>query len=174
MPEIKNNGASLYREIREARRAAQLKTAETVAVAVPSGMVFECCVPTLESYVLSGLMPMSLTEKLSSVMKPEQNVDLKSVLSENDAKNTLIFAREMVRDICVNPRIVENPQNEDEIAPHEILIEDFAYLVKWGMSQMGGAEAPRFDTFRQQPNLDAVARPRRKKRRQKTKRNPRN
>jgi hypothetical protein len=175
MTEQKSSAAVRYREIRERRRAEQLANVSSEGlfdVPVSSGMVFKCRKPVLETYVISGLMPMSLTEKLSAVVKAagiNPDADLEKKLTDREAKQTLIFARTLVDDICVEPRIVEAAQTDDEVSRHEVLPEDFKDLVQWGMKNLGGAEAERLGNFRGKPVVSSHAGTRRKKRVKKTK-----
>lgn len=170
--------AEQYRLIREAWRLEQLQNIpeeNLFDVKVTSGMVFKCRRPERDTYIINGMLPTEITQKLIDAAKAKG----KEVLTEeeaaaelNDAEGLqmLVFAREMVRDICVIPRIVEKPQNGDEIAPSDLLLEDWRDILKWGMSFIaGGRDALVAESFRKQSGKDAVGRPRGKKRTVKTK-----
>lgn len=166
--------AEQYEEILKACREneiAETAPEELFDVKVSSGMVFKCRKPNLETYVISGIMPFSFTERLTHAMERDGKMPtaatLEKELSASEALKTLIFARELVRDICVSPAIVEIPTNGNEIAPHKIDIKDFKDLTQWGMQNLGGAEAARLNNFRRQPVGNADARPRRKRNRRK-------
>ncbi|HEX8370663.1 MAG TPA: hypothetical protein VF604_19110, partial [Pyrinomonadaceae bacterium] len=125
-------------------------------------------------YVVNGLMPMSLTETLAKAMNggalpSTDESEVANTLQADEVKQMLIFSRELVRDICAVPRIVENPlPGEDAIEPKDLSLEDFRDLVQWGMKNLGGAEAARLGNFRGKSDVDARAGTRRKKRKPKT------
>lgn len=148
------SSAARYREIRASRRAETLKTSEIFTVTTASGMEWQVVRPSIETYVVSGVLPHSMTEKIVKAMGDSGNAsaaetDFLNALSPQEVLKSLVFAREIVRDICVNPRIVENPQTDEEIAPSEIDADDFRDLVQWAMKNaVGGDEAMRLSNFR--------------------------
>ncbi len=151
MAKTKISSATRYREIRQTRRAEQLKTAETFLITTASGMEWRVRRPSLETYLINGIMPNSLIEKLEAAMKTAgaDDTDAAEQMTTQDSLKTLIFAREMVRDICVCPRITDTPKTDDDIHPGEIELDDFQQLVQWGMqNSVGGEEARRLANFR--------------------------
>jgi hypothetical protein len=169
------SNAQKYKQARQLALAAKAETEELFDVPVSSGFVFKCRKPILETYVVNGLMPMSLTETLAKAMNggklPEADEnEIASTLQADEVKQLLVFSRELVRDICASPRIVENPRaDEDAIEPKDLSLEDFRDLVQWGMKNLGGAEAARLGNFRDKSDLNAGAGTDSKKRKPKTK-----
>jgi hypothetical protein len=168
------NNAQKYKQARAAALVKQSESEELFDVLVSSGFVFKCRKPVLETYIVNGLMPMSLTETLARAMNdgalPSNEGEIASSLKTDEVKQLLVFSRELVRDICASPRIVENPRpSEDAIEPKDLALEDFRDLVQWGMKNLGGAEAARLGNFRGKSDVDAGSGARRKKRVKKTK-----
>jgi hypothetical protein len=150
------SSAAKYRAIRNSRRAK----IETVSVKSPSGMVWQLRRVPFQLFISNGVLPLSIVEKLSKAMSKAMakgggvSPETLPNLDESEALKMIGFIQKLIKEICVSPRIVANPQAEDEIAPEELLEEDFNFLVKWGMS--GGSDADALDGFRLRPGQDAL------------------
>lgn len=140
--------ASDYRKLASAKRAE----APIFDVSLPSGAVWQLREPPIQQWVLSGKLPASLTAKMAAAANQNNSEDAQKAivaqLTPEDLINNLAFGRDLLLYCAVNPRIVPNanPENEDEIAPEEILPDDFSFLINWVM--VGGDPSSRLDTFR--------------------------
>lgn len=136
--------AARYRELAQKNRLDE----ETFEIETPSGMVWTVRRPHLETFILSSQLPLSLAEKMAKAKaggvsedQAFQQLDIKEQIK------AIEFSTKLVRHICVDPRIVDEPQSDSEISPAEILPEDFAFLVEWaGLG--GGNSGDGLDSFR--------------------------
>lgn len=149
--------AAAYRESVRKKREEQ----KTVTVTLPSGFEWELRPPDLQGYMMTGRMPESLVQEfLKSAEKrgitPEELQSMSDLekfaatpLSQEETVLSLIFMRELVRDACVNPRIVVGGSGDDEIDPTEIDPEDFKFIVQWCLMHSGVAGLAGLQTFRE-------------------------
>jgi hypothetical protein len=144
--------AAAYRKNKAARAE------KTFEVELPSGNKFLLRDPNLQMFVVSGALPLGVAEKMEAA-RAEGKTDEQAfkMLSPKEQIASINFATKLVRYICVSPKIVDNPQTDDEIAPEELLPEDFSFLVQW--AQSGGGEAEKLNSFRPQRRDDAVDQP---------------
>jgi hypothetical protein len=163
--EIKMGSAESYR-----RAVAERRRKETVvSVLVPSGFRWDLRAPDLQGYVMTGRMPQSLLDQFLKSAEKRGVVpdDLKAMsdLKESyertppdadEAMNALIFMRELVREACVNPRIVVGGTADDEIDPSEMHPDDFKFIVDWCLSHMGVTGVAGLQTFRNRHERRAV------------------
>lgn len=140
IPTASGRGSS-YRN----RKAAQ--PIETIEVELPSGEKFLLRKKVdLEMFVVSGVLPLSIADKMESAQKKGSSVEAAfEQLSSGEKIKSIEFSTKLVRHICISPKIVDNPQTDDEIAPEELLPEDFTFLLNW--AQSGGGEAGKLDGF---------------------------
>ncbi len=162
------------------REALRAKKVETLMVPVPSGFEWELKPPDLQGYIMTGRLPQSLlTQFLSAAerrgMTPEElkKAAVKKFEEEpikaEEGVASLIFMRELVREACVNPRIVVGGTGDDEIDPTEVDPEDFKFIVDWCLSYLGVAGVASLQTFPARSERRAAgARARRKKLRKST------
>lgn len=130
--------ASEYRQ----KAAEARKQLPTEKVTMPSGFEWELRRPDLQAWVVTGRLPQSL---LTTGMKAwrEQGitkadpVKAMQAMSDEDFFDAMIFQRELVREACINPRIVVGATGEDEIDPSELLDSDFIFILNWIMEGAG-------------------------------------
>lgn len=144
--------AAEYRALLKAKRD-QLPTE---FVTVPSGLVWEVRRPDMNAYLLTGRYPQSLVneglkalrDKGLSPTDPEAIKAVTDNLNSQELTDALIFMRELVREACINPKIVLGASKADEIDPTEIDIEDFNFIVNWCMNYEGVKNAAGIRKFR--------------------------
>jgi hypothetical protein len=152
MSEERAMTASEYRALVRAKRDTQ----PSEIVTMPSGMKWELRRPNLEAYMITGHYPQSLVNAGIKALKargiapddPEATATVTKALGEDKISDALIFMRELVREACVNPRIVIGASGDDEIDPSEIDIEDFNFIVSWCMDYKGVKGAAGVSKFR--------------------------
>lgn len=110
-------------------------------VETPSGMVWQCRKPNLFAFVEAGALPQSLATKLAAHKDapPEQQAAAFRALSPQEQTRLIVFQAMLVRNVAVDPRIVELPQADNEIAFDEVTQADFIALANWAVT--GGVEA---------------------------------
>lgn len=137
--------AERYRRIRAEKDGGQLHD-----VACPSGMVFKCRRVSVPFLVTSGILPLSLVELMSQASE-KGGVTADQAFNQLPVKEKLQsieFATKLVKFVCVEPRIVDEIKDPNDILPEEVDTDDFNHIVSWAMR--GGEEAARLDTFRQE------------------------
>lgn len=171
----KKGRAAAYRE------SLRNKKIETVMVPMPSGFEWELKPPDLQGYIMTGRLPQSLlTQFLTMAEKREMTPEelktpealkklSKKPLNAEEGISSLIFMRELVREACINPRIVIGGSGDDEIDPTEVDPEDFKFIVDWCLGHLGVAGVTGLQTFPSRSERRANgARARRKKLRKPT------
>lgn len=139
-----------YAEIK--RQQAQAELAKPVDentplfdFTAPSGMEFKLRRPRMDLFLNMGTLPTALAG----------NVDLKDKaaavqafqeLPDDKKARQIELAASIVRYICVDPKIVDDPKADNEISPDDVTLEDFNALCEW--SGTGGDEATRAANFR--------------------------
>lgn len=152
--------ASAYRRAAEDQRALK----PTIKITVPSGFEWEIRPPDLQGYVMTGRLPQSLVsqflasakelgitpEELVTAGKPNPKIAAKllNTLGDGEVTEMLIFMREIVRESCVNPKLVVGASAADEVDPGEVLPDDFQAIFNACMSHSGVAGLPALRTFR--------------------------
>lgn len=144
--------ASQYRKLLQEKKT----TLPTEMVTWPSGMVVEMRRPDLNAYIITGRYPQSLVSEGLKVLKekgiapadPAAVGAISSKLDSQEFAEALIFMREMVRESCVNPRLVMGANGDDEIDPSEIDIDDFNFAVSWCCGYKGVENAEGIRNFR--------------------------
>lgn len=161
------------------REALRKKKVETTMVTMPSGFEWELKPPDINGYIMTGRLPQSLLDQFLAAAErrgitPEElkNADVKrfeqTPINKEEGAASLIFMRELVREACVNPRIVVGGTGEDEIDPTEVDPGDFKFIVDWCLKHLGVAGLTGLQTFRSGREGGAPRpRPRRKKLRNK-------
>ena len=154
--------AKSYRELAQAKRAAE----KLHDVELPSGCVWKMRTPPIEQFIAAGKLPASLAAKMASLAKKtagktldkaaEQEI-LKHLTPEESLAN-IAFGRDLLMFCAVEPEISlsPDPENENQIAPEEILGEDFVFLINWVMT--GGRSGASLESFRDKsPELTLVS-----------------
>ncbi len=151
----KQSNSERYRELVAARKAAD----ETYKVTGPSGFEFTLRRISVPAYIAIGKLPLSISAKIAEVVEGKSDTEAAfASLSMSEQFEALRFIQFLVREAVVNPKIVQEAKNEDEI--DELLPEDFAFLVN---EIAGGEEAERLGNFRNRKTGPVpVARARRK------------
>lgn len=148
------------------RGAAYRRNAEaaqtTQDVELPSGAIFTLRVPNLEAFVLAGVLPFDLAQKLTRAELAGESLGAAFMSLPTDEQIAQIeFSRKMIEHVCVDPRVVAEPKTDDEIALTDLLKEDMKFIAQWAMS--GGSTAG--DSFCPRQEPASVARIDGKKRR---------
>lgn len=129
------------------RKLASAKRAEAMDVTLPSGAVWKLCEPPIQQFVLAGKLPSSMAAKLAKIAQ-DGNADGKAVLPNLDPEElmgALAFGRDLLLHCAVKPQISLNPIGEDQIAPEDIMPEDFTFLLNWVLS--GGKSGESLTNF---------------------------
>src|SRR2546423_10508741 len=129
------NRAQSYREKTQAAREVQAKE-----IPLPSGMMVLAARIDLVDWLSTGMLPQVFVEEVLKIVEDGRKPTTSEVLRRAKGKaiiESLIFMRNIVQATLVSPRLVMRPDPEkDEIAPHELTKEDFAFIFQW---QMAGA-----------------------------------
>ena len=140
--------ASEYRQ-----RIAVAGTSEKLhEVTLPSGFVWKLRTPPVQQFLLSGRLPKDLASKLVALDpikdKKKRLEAIEKSLSATELTQSLEFGRDLLLHCAVEPRIVANPDpdNDNEIAPEEIDPADFDFLLGWVMT--GGSPGKILGNFR--------------------------
>jgi hypothetical protein len=129
-------------------RKLSTKKADTlIDVTLPSGAVWKLRQPPIQQFIAAGKLPSSLVGKLAAAAATDSdpNAAVKT-LNPTELIQSLEFSRDLLLACAVEPRISLNPKSDDEIAPEEILPEDFQFLMKWVIQ--GGKVGESLSTFR--------------------------
>lgn len=155
MTETKQGAGASYRALRDKARAKEQthvlhlkKTGATVVVRKVD----------LAPFLASGNLPMHLVAQAVEAMSDENGAEFEAASLEMTAKDqikTLVFMRDVVQQSMVSPRIVVNPQTDDEISPEEMDWNDFVQVYEWNMG--GGEQAAMLENFHGGPAEAPVA-----------------
>lgn len=150
-PEVpKITSAEEYLQIAEKPTAV-----EPVPVPMPSGATFLLRVPDITGYAMTGRMPQALTstfieaaesrglKKLDEVKKNVAAVA--EEISLSDAKESLIFVRDIVCEAVVSPKFGDGP---GEIPYSKFKTEDFKFVFQWVLQHSGVAGLAGLQSFR--------------------------
>lgn len=148
------------------RAAAYRKTAAgrvvTKEVELPSGAVFLLRIPNLEAFTVAGVLPVTLTAKMTAAQRSGQSAeDAFKDLPVEEQEKAFAFARKLLMHICIDPRLVDGDPQDGELALDELDKEDLRFLSEWANS--GGGAAGSVAPFRGGPGQNAVGRAGRKK-----------
>lgn len=122
-------------------------TDEVFDLETPSGMVWKVRKPDLAQFIVSGVMPISLAEKVATLQTSAGNEAAAfAQLSTKEQIRIIDFKNRVVRFCAVEPRIVENPESGDEIGFDEVMMADYNAIFEWAMP--GGGEAETLSKFR--------------------------
>jgi|SRR5215213_2012693 len=116
--------------------AAWGAAAKSNLLTLPSGAVVEVKRPGPEVYLKFGQMPQALVSLLVKTKNPDQLEHATVMasfaqLSDEEFKQYMLFARDIVAASVVRPKIVVGATGEDEIDPSDIPPGDFWHLVSW-------------------------------------------
>lgn len=137
-----------YKKLASAKRAE----AVTFDVTLPSGSMWKLIEPPIQQFMLAGKLPASLTAKIAAIAtktnggSAEATREMMSELTPEDLLDNLAFGRDLLLFCAIEPRISLNPSSDNEIAPEDILPEDFLFLINWVMT--GGKSGESLNTFR--------------------------
>jgi hypothetical protein len=130
---------------RQAQRPAELVTLKK------SGSVFLLRRPDITGMISTGRLPQTLVAEGLAAWKARGIVpadDNPPQLDEQAVLDSLIFMREIVRDACASPRLVELATADDEISAADMLPEDFVEIYQWAMGSQEVKEKA-LDSFRE-------------------------
>lgn len=141
------------------RNLAAKKRSEGVlhSLTLPSGAVWKLREPPLQQFIVAGNLPASLLKKMFSAARnaglsdasAESCEALVKAFTADELVVQLEFARDLILYCSVEPKISLDPQNDNELAPTDILPEDFEFLKNWVMN--GGRAGSSLTTFRTRP-----------------------
>ena len=141
-----------YRQLKKQEQ----QTEPTFDITAPSGMIFTVQNPDFDFFLNAGILPPSLVVKVEKAKKENLDVEnTENFLTEYEQIKFIEYKAKLVRSVCVNPRIVDNPKGEYEIAPEELTYKDFFFLLDW--AQKGGEQSDGLGNF--QRERMAVSRP---------------
>lgn len=133
-----------YRRLKTKQQASQ----KTFEVESPSGMIWVLRLPNLENFLVSGTLPLALVEKMQQAKSDGlSEEDAYKQLSAKEQIKAIEFSAKILRHICVDPLIVDNPQADNEISAEEITSEDFIFLLNWANTGGGESVQDGLDTF---------------------------
>ena len=70
----------------------------------------------------------------------------------------LRYQGDVLREVCMSPRIVDNPQADDEVSFTEMLDEDIEFITKWAFNaEEGGVEGENVSRFHREPQQPSDA-----------------
>lgn len=148
----KLSAAEAYREqLRQKKNANQ--SGELIKLP-DSGIEFELRRIDLQPYIRSGRLPDSLLRRGAAgwqkLLDRTQSGDTESLTErdQKDALETVIFMREVVQESCVNPKLVINATEDDELDPKDLSGEDFAFIFQWATHQEKGGQVEGLGKFR--------------------------
>jgi hypothetical protein len=135
--------AEKYRRIKAERAANE----ELFELETPSGMVWKLRKLNLEQFVLSGTMPMQFAAKLAKTQEAAGGDHVKAFesLDMADKLKAISFSQKVVRYCAVEPRIVEDPKETNDIGFEEVELDDFNAILTWALP--GGGKAESLDSF---------------------------
>jgi len=140
----KRMSAGQYRRL----AAKQIVNEKTFEVESPSGMVWTLRSPNIEKFLVSGVLPLALVKKMEQAKESGKNdEEAYKELSSDEQIKAIEFSAKIIRSICVNPKIVDSPQNDDELSLDELMPEDFTFLLNWANTSGGSAAQDGLDTF---------------------------
>lgn len=132
----------------------RLEVTETFNVTLPSGAEFTLRRPNLKAYLSSGQLPTSLLKKMMQFSKRSKAYATEAMqeMTEDETVSMLVYQGSVLREVCVSPRIVDNPQADDEISFTELADQDIEYITKWAFNaEAGGVEGENVAQFRNEP-----------------------
>lgn len=130
--------------------APVLKKAQLFEVKVPSGMIFKCRKLTADYFSNAGSLPMALSNQMiaSDVTEKPDAVKLFNSMSSVEKRANVQASAQMVRFICVEPRLIVGEVNghKNAISVDMLTMADFGHLTTWASN--GGDSALGLQTFR--------------------------
>lgn len=136
-----------------AYRQSTIERAVTEEVKLPSGAVFLLRRPELEVFTMAGTLPLTISARMKRAQESGQSVDAAfASLSVEDQIKTVQFGNRLIRHICVDPKIVDEPTNDDEIGIEDLSRDDLRFLTEWASTIGGAADANQF-----RPGSNSVA-----------------
>jgi hypothetical protein len=143
MTKKKGRGAG-YRE----RSKSRVKTYE---VTLPSQEVFVLRDPDLEKFAVSGVLPTVIAEKVEAAKSNNaSDEEAFNQLSPAEKQKSFTFAKKLLQHICVDPKIVDDPKEDDELAIEDLDAEDMKFLLDW--AKAGGGKAGELGNFQSGSN----------------------
>lgn len=96
-----------------------------------------------------GLIPNELVAKMAVLQRNGSgNAAVFEQFTNKDLARSIELNSAVVRYVCVNPRIVEVPESDDEIGFDDVITADYEAILNWATS--GGGEAERLGNFPRQ------------------------
>lgn len=139
--------ASVYKKLASAKQVIEELT-------LPSGVgTFKMRTAPIPQWVATGVLPASLTAKMQELAKKSDpnaaNDYVVQHFTEKDFADQQGLGKRLLEYCCIEPKVVvsREPVGE-EIAPEDILPEDFEVIMKWIWS--GGRQGETLEKFRKQ------------------------
>ena len=141
-------------------------TEKTYTVTAPSGAKFTLRPIPKHLFFLHGQLPTSFSEKAMQAAASgdvqKLGEEVLNTISDDEAMQMILFAREAVRYAMVSPKLSLSPTGADEISPFDITEEDFTFLSQLACSPNGGGLAEGLNSFRRESDKTAANRTNRK------------
>jgi hypothetical protein len=145
---------------RQAYLSQKAKVTETFEVTLPSGVEFTLRRPNLQAFFSSGILPASLLTKLMKAYQTQSAAGANALneLSVEESVGMLIFQGEVLKQSCVNPRLVAEPKEDDEIGFSDLADDDILAILEWAMgAHSGGVEGENASRFHSKPKQRSKA-----------------
>lgn len=129
----------------------KLEVTKTFDVVLPSGAEFTLRRPNLKAYLSSGQLPTSLLKKMMQLSKRSKSYATEAMaeMTEEETVSMLVYQGSVLKEVCVSPRIVDNPTADDELAFTDLTDEDIEFITKWAFNaEAGGVEGENVAQFR--------------------------
>lgn len=112
------------------------------------GMVWKARKVGIDFWVTSGILPLGLVETMLKATDNGKNAEVAvKSMAAKQMLDSIVFANKVVRHTAVEPRIVEEPKDANDISFEETMQCCYKRLLNWQMS--GGVEAERLGNFPQ-------------------------
>lgn len=121
-------------------------TTDIYDLQLPSGAIWKLRKPPIEQFIMAGKLPTALVARMAKAAKKDaEATDVMRDLSADEMVASLEFGRDLLLYCAVEPAIALNPKGENEIAPEDILPDDFLFLINWLIT--GGRAGESLNTF---------------------------
>jgi hypothetical protein len=117
-----------------------------IDVEIAPGFTFKLRRPNLQALLAGGHLPVVFTRDVGRAWQTRQGnpeaspADVVAGMSPQDLVETMKFVKDIVIDVCVEPRVTEGPTTEGALSILEIADEHLMSIFNWAMS--GGAGLP--------------------------------
>jgi hypothetical protein len=111
------------------------KQNQAIELELPSGLTVLVRRPPIQMWIAAGKLPENLVRTM--LRAGQGTAPVVPDMSPEQFKELFEFMRTTIVAAVVQPRIVDVPTNDDEIAPDDVPLEDAMFIFQWAMA--GGA-----------------------------------